>query len=215
MTRYAILADVHGRLDPLRAVLADARQRGATAFIDLGDVTSDPCYDLLRQVGAQAVFGNYEVSGWGDLSPENQAWVRELPPLLMGETFLAAHAAPYFPDDLLTVDEVMDYLLDHDVKWSALFPRMDEEEDVRWLTYAELEEQDKRLFFHGHTHVQAVWRVGPAGAMTSLQTCTVTIGARGRYVVGVGSIGQPQEGPEPRYAIYDQKSMTVELYKVG
>lgn len=42
MTHYAIFSDIHGQLDLLRTVLADARQRDATTFIDLGDVGTDP-----------------------------------------------------------------------------------------------------------------------------------------------------------------------------
>jgi diadenosine tetraphosphatase ApaH/serine/threonine PP2A family protein phosphatase len=214
VTRYAITSDIHNRLDRLQAVLRDAHHQGAKRFIDLGDTGRDPCYDLLRSTGARAVFGNYEVSGWGNLSPANQAWVRALRPVLAGDTFLAAHATPYMPDSLLAVDDVWNYLTAHNVSWSALFPRMDQDEQARWLTYAELGERDKRVCFHGHTHVQSTWRIGPSGAMLRLRGSLIPLDRRGRYIIGVGSVGQPQDGPEACYAIYDNTHQVVELRRV-
>ena len=215
MTRYAFTADIHGRLHHLRTTLRDARRRGVTPFIDLGDVGTDPCYDSLREVGAQAAFGNYEVTRREGLRPENQLWVRRLKPMVIGQTFLAAHAAPYFPVELSTVDAVLDYILEHNVKWSILFPRLHRDENARWLTYAKLRRQEKQVFFHGHTHIQKVWRVGPSGAMSALGGPIISLDARSRYIVGVGSVGQPEDGPEPSYAVYDEDQRIVELCRVS
>ena len=76
--RYAILSDVHDRRRNLEAVLANAQSQGAGQIISLGDVGGEGCLDLLRQVGALTVFGNYEVTWWGRLTPENQLLVRGL-----------------------------------------------------------------------------------------------------------------------------------------
>ena len=225
MTRYAILADIHGHFEQLQAVVQDARQRDAQMIVDLGDTGSashpsyarwsNRCYDLLRQLNARAVFGNYEVSGWIHLSAENQEWVRGLEPFLQTDTFVAAHAAPFMPASLRNVEQVMDYLLENDVKWDVLFPRMNQDENVRWLTYAELEERNVQICFHGHTHLQQVWRIGPTGAMAALRGKTIPVDSRGRYIVGVGSVGQPQEDATPRYVIYDQDLDMIELCMVG
>ncbi len=95
--RYAVLSDIHGNLLALERVLADAKRQGAKAIFCLGDVGSDACLDRLRQAGADLVFGNWEVSQWGYLRQDNQAWVRELPPMLVADSFLAVHAAPWWP----------------------------------------------------------------------------------------------------------------------
>ncbi|MBN1933675.1 MAG: metallophosphoesterase family protein [Anaerolineae bacterium] len=215
MTIYAILSDVHGRTSALQSVLDDARQHGATAFIALGDIGTDPCYNLLREVDAQSTFGNYEVSGWDKLAPENQQWVLSLPAVLIGDTFLAAHAAPYFPTGVADVHQVLDYLLERQVKWQALFPNLAEDEHARWLTFAELEARDKRVFFHGHTHLQRAWRVGPDNAMTSIQDDVIDLETSSRYIIGVGSIILPVEERWSRYALYDSTAGQVELHKVS
>jgi predicted phosphodiesterase len=215
MTRYAITSDVHRRLGRLQAILADARRRQVTAFVDLGDVGSDPCYDALRHAGAHAVFGNYETSQWGNLSAENQRWVHALKPMIVGKTFLAAHAAPYLPSSLSTVNDVWDYMTEHNVTWRKLFPRLDQDENARWLTYAELEQSDKRVFFHGHTHTQTVYRVGPTGSMTRLEGIQIALDRRARYIVGVGSVGQPVGATVPCYVIYDEDEQRIELHQAS
>lgn len=215
MTVYAVLSDVHGRAPALHAVLDDARQHGTTAFVVLGDVGSDPCYDLLREIDAQGVFGNYEVSGWDKLTLENQRWVHSLPGVLSGDTWLAAHAAPYFPAGVADVHQVLDYLLEYQVKWQALFPNLAEDEHARWLTFAELEARDKRIFFHGHTHLQRAWGIGADNVMMPIQANVIDLGSSDRYIVGVGSIVPPAEERWSRYALYDDVTGQVELRKVS
>lgn len=214
MTIYAILSDIHGRLSALQAALDDARRHGATALITLGDIGSDPCYDLLREIDVQGAFGNYEVSGWDKLTPENQRWVHDQPGILSGNTWLAAHAAPHFPPGVSNVHQVLDYLLEHAVKWQALFPNLVEDEHARWLAFAELEARDKRVFFHGHTHLQRAWRVGDDNAMTPVRQEVIELKAPGRYIVGVGSVGSPAEGNQPGYALYNDMTMQIALRRV-
>lgn len=61
----AVLADVHGNLHALEAVLADARLHGASAFWAAGDLTLGGPYpqevlSRLREVGARMIRGNSE-----------------------------------------------------------------------------------------------------------------------------------------------------------
>lgn len=214
MPRYAITADVHGRVGRLHAVLRDAERRGATAFIDLGDVGTDSCYDLLRQMGAQGVFGNYEVTRWPELSAANQEWVRALESVLYGDDFMAAHAAPFLPAGLATVGQVLDHVLRRGVKWRTLFPRLEQDEDSRRQTYVEMAKHGKRVFFHGHSHVQEAWRMGATGSISRVSDACFRIKPDERYIVGVGSVGQPEDGRKARYAIYDREEQTACLCTV-
>ena len=211
MVCYAITADTHGHFSHLKAVVKDARRRGATAFIDLGDVGTDPCYDLLRQTGAQGAFGNYEVTRRYGLRPDNASWVGQLAPLVIGKTFLAAHATPYMPPGLHNVDDVLEYVLEHGVRWTAIFPRLDEDEDARLLTWTELQARNKRIFFHGHTHRQAVWRLEADGRARELKERTIHIEEGGWYIIGVGSVGEPLGDTRPQYALYDEERRLVTL----
>jgi predicted phosphodiesterase len=62
--RLAVLADVHGNLPALEAVLADARQHGADDFIVAGDFVDRPqpleTLQLLRDLGGWVIRGNRE-----------------------------------------------------------------------------------------------------------------------------------------------------------
>lgn len=219
MTCYAILSDVHGQLSLLRRVLADARQRGAETIVSLGDISSDDCYDALREAQVQAAFGNYEASGWGDLSPENQQWVRSWPAVVVGDTFLAAHAAPYFPAPISNVDEVLDYLLNHQVKWKHLFPRLNVDQEACWLAWAALQERGRHIFFYGHTHVQHIWRIASANdgehrGLQMIRQRRLILQDQDSYLVGVGSVGVPQDTPQPGYVLYDETTGIVELCRI-
>lgn len=61
----AILSDIHGNFPALQAVVADAKARGCTRFISLGDVAGyyaqpGECIDLLRELDAPNVLGNHD-----------------------------------------------------------------------------------------------------------------------------------------------------------
>ena len=152
--RYAILSDVHGHRHKLEAVLADAQARDVDQVISLGDVGGDDCLALLRQAGAQAVFGNYEVSGWRRLQPEHRTWVRGWSPLLMADDFMAAHAVPWSPPGLTSVVDFGDWLKRTGRSWRTLFPYLNEQRGTPWRALAELEDWRKPMLFHGHTHRQ-------------------------------------------------------------
>jgi len=63
--RLAVIADIHGNLPALEAVLHDIRQRGADRTVNLGDCVSGPLWpretmDLLDQLGLPTVRGNHD-----------------------------------------------------------------------------------------------------------------------------------------------------------
>lgn len=207
--RYAILSDVHGYRYKLEAVLADARARAVDQVISLGDVGGDDCLALLRQVGALAVFGNYEVSGWPRLQPEHRAWVRSWSPLLIADDFLAAHAVPWSPLGLGSVVDFGAWLKRTGRSWRTLFPYLNEHDELLWRALAELEDWRKALLFHGHTHRQAVWRRSPGGRLVVVAGRQVPVQAGCRYLVGVGSVGLPEDGAWASYTLYDSSQQTI------
>jgi hypothetical protein len=209
--RFAILSDIHGNLLALERALADATRRGADAILCLGDVGSDACLDRLRHAEADLIFGNWEVSQWGYLREDNQSWVRSLSPLLTGDHFLAVHAAPWWPDGLSTVEDFMTYILRQGVKWRALFPYLDQDEDALWQAVVRLEQANRRVLFHGHTHIQITHRAGPTGRMTRLRQPEFVVDRRAHYIVGVGSVGRPEDDPSPKYVLYDDETACVSL----
>ncbi len=199
----AFLSDVHGHLAALEAVLADARRRGARRFVCLGDVGSSACLGVLAAVGAECVFGNWEVSGWQQVAESLQPWVRSWPPLWMENHGIAAHASPEWPEGVDTVEATAIYRQQHGLHWLSLFPLLDRDTGARWRAWAALEAVKARVAFHGHTHVQEVWRWKPGGLLEHIRTTDLDLLADGsRYLVGVGSVGSPRNGQGACYALW-------------
>ena len=111
--RIAVLADVHGNIDALHAVITDLKQQSPDLTVNLGDCLSGPLWpaetaDLLMNLGWPTVRGNHDrwltappdpVGPWEadtlpQLTAEHHAWLAALPATLtLGEAFLC-HATP-------------------------------------------------------------------------------------------------------------------------
>lgn len=89
--RYAVLADIHGNLEALRAALAEARRRGAPELLVLGDLVGygpepNGCVELVAELDATCVRGNHDLIALGRLSDErciplareSLRWTREV-----------------------------------------------------------------------------------------------------------------------------------------
>jgi len=112
--RFAVIADIHGNLLALQAVLADLATRGITRVIDLGDCVSGPLWpaetcDRLMGLGFPTVRGNHDrwVTDWpadrlgatdrftrAALTDVHMAWLRALPPAQAFPGILAVHGIP-------------------------------------------------------------------------------------------------------------------------
>jgi predicted phosphodiesterase len=204
--RYALLSDVHNRPRKLAVVLDHARSRGVDRILSLGDVGGEECLIMLRKAGAVSTFGNYEVSGWRKLPPQLRSWVRNWPPLLVEDSFLAVHASPQWPNGLHSIQDFGDWLNRTGESWRALFPYLTEDEDNLWQALSHLETADKQILFHGHTHQHSIWRWQPGGSLRRLTSTTVQIQASHRYIVGVGSVGLPEDRGWAAYTLYDTET---------
>ena len=191
----ALLSDIHSNLPALEAVLADARTRGCTRFLSLGDVAGylaqpGECIDRLREIGATNLMGNHDsylVSEQncarsravariievqrGLVTPDQIEWLRGSPAMLRDGTALYVHGGPQDPQDqyLYRIGE-------------STFP-----EGVQQL-------------FSGHTHVQALIEVGPATGR--------------RFFCNPGSVGQPRDG-DPRAAYATVDNGRIALHRVS
>jgi diadenosine tetraphosphatase ApaH/serine/threonine PP2A family protein phosphatase len=212
--RYAVLSDVHANLEALRAVLDDAADR-ADAVLCLGDVVgygADPeaCVDLVAERCEAVVGGNHEhgVAGLMDLrwftplaraaaewtrerlDAEARAWLGALPLRREVGDATLVHASPAAPEE-------WDYLLDPEDGYAA-FPAF-----------------GTRLCFVGHSHVTAAWAQGSWGHEHARAPREVALEAGSRYIVNVGSVGQPRDrDPRAAYAVWDVEARTIAFRRV-
>lgn len=213
--RYAILSDIHANLEALRAVLTDAGER-ADAMLCLGDVVgygADPeaCIDLVAERCQAVVAGNHEyaVTGrldldwfnpyarvaaeWtqGRLTDDERAWLGALPLVRELEDATLVHASPAHPDE-------WEYLIQADDGFAA-FPAF-----------------ATRLCFVGHSHLPGAWVQGSWGHEHEPAVTEVAIEPGCRYIVNVGSVGQPRDrDPRAAYALWDSERRRVTVRRVA
>lgn len=115
--RLAVVADVHGNLDALQAVLADLKGQAPDLIVNLGDCLSGPLWpvetcDLLMDLNWPTVRGNHDRWLTAPLDPPGPweaqalplltlghlAWLGRLPPTLVIDDIFLCHATPQ--DDL-------------------------------------------------------------------------------------------------------------------
>lgn len=222
--RFAIFSDLHDNEAGLAAVLADAAQWQVDNFVYLGDVGRDPQLFLaLQERNMACTFGNWEVSGWQRLPATLADWVRNWPAVIRRPQAIFCHATPDMPP-LVTNTDTAEAYMRNNLSWHALFPRLHRHEQARWEAFAVLEATGVQVAFHGHTHVQEVWAWADDGqgerrlrnfrepAEFILEPGLPT--ASNRYLIGVGSAGAPDDGPQLRYVIYDETTAQIWLRQV-
>lgn len=175
--RLAVIADIHGNLLALQAVLADIARRGADVTIDLGDCVSGPLwpaetFELLQRLALPTVRGNHDRAlaepaatlGASDayavsqLSDEGVRALATLPQIVTPlPGVLACHGTPSY-DSVYLLDRVTDGVL-------ALAPAA----DIDRL----LGPTSEPLILCAHSHQQRVVQIGA------------------RLVVNPGSVGCP------------------------
>ena len=211
--KYAILADIHGNLEALQAVLEDCKAQGATHYACLGDVVgynANPkeCLDIIRGMGMPVVKGNHdeycstdtaldgfnahaaEAVEWTrqQLSDEDRLWLKELKYLRLVANFTIVHAT-----------------LDVPQRWGYVFDKL--------AAAASFTYQNTSVCFFGHTHVPVAFIRDTVVRGGTYSKFKVEPGRK--YFVNVGSIGQSRDGvAKATYVIYDMNEGTIELRRL-
>ena len=218
--RALVLSDVHGNLQALQAVLAEAE--AFDQLWNLGDAVGyganpNEVIDLLRAKAAVNVRGNHdrvcagltsttgfnpvaaEAADWtrATLTAENLQWLREVPkgPVLATEFVTCAHGSPLHEDH---------YILSMRDAWTPL------------------QRMTTGLTFFGHTHVQggflqqgAEWEEARP-VCDAAGICQLPIPPGARMLVNPGSVGQPRDrDPRAAFAIYDSEAALVTFRRVN
>ena len=212
--KTAIFSDVHGNLEALQAIVADAKAKGVIQFACLGDVVGyganpNECIELIRNLNCPIVKGNHDQAAghpyhldsfnwyaavaieWTQnrLTSENKNWLQELPMSQIVQSFTIVHACLESPSDWI-------YVLN---QTAALW---------------NFAKQTTAVCFNGHTHLPIAYvQVSPthtkAGMFTKLK-----IESGNKYLINAGSTGQPRDRqPKASYVIFDSESETVLLQR--
>ncbi len=213
--RLALISDIHGNIEALDSVLADAADCGCERIYCLGDIVgygADPqlCVERVREAAHISLLGNHDAVA-ADLDPDegfNSAarrairWTRDalnetalttlkkLPHLHEDGDVLLAHAHPVVNDD-----------------WVYILPG-----DRLRTIFAQT---SHRIMAVGHTHVPGVGNDASNVFRAASEGLTL-LEAKERYLVNPGSVGQPRDGdPRAAWGLLDLSKSTFDVRRVS
>jgi diadenosine tetraphosphatase ApaH/serine/threonine PP2A family protein phosphatase len=207
--RHAIVSDIHGNLEALECVLSDIAKRDVSSIVCLGDfvgygASPNECIDTLRPRIEVAVAGNHDLAAcgrlklnyfnpdaasaarWTDvhLTDENRGYLKALPFSVPWRGMLLVHSSPSSP-----------------TQWHYVLSPMDAE--------AEMDAFDENLCLIGHSHVPGAFEWNER-TMRYTRDAEIAIVRGHRYLVNVGSVGQPRDGdPRAAYLLVDEERGTL------
>jgi diadenosine tetraphosphatase ApaH/serine/threonine PP2A family protein phosphatase len=216
---HAIFSDIHSNLEAFERVCAHARAAGARRYVCLGDCVgygADPeptLAKLMALPGLIAVRGNHDAALFHDegreafpeirqaidwtrarLLPAQLNFLAGLPLLVRDDAATYVHASAREPD-----------------AWEYL--RQPEQ------MHACLEAAGTPLTFIGHVHVPRVFYETAAGQAREFEPhdgVAIPLSTAARYVVNVGSVGQPRDGNNAAcYVLYDDAARSVTFHRVA
>jgi predicted phosphodiesterase len=212
--KLTVISDIHGNLEAFKAVLSDIDRLGLETVVCLGDNIGygpepDQVLALLRSRNIPSLMGNHE---WGLLdergldwfnpqarrsllqnrqllSEESVDYIKSLPVNMLIDDCLLVHACP--PDSIKT------YLFEiSPAQFSQIFLEMTND-----------------ICMVGHTHELMIISFS-AGQITiaPLTEGIRTLDQKCKYIVNVGSVGQPRDGNNnAKYVIWDSEKRTLEV----
>jgi putative phosphoesterase len=195
--RLAIISDIHANLEALTRALEVIDTERADEIVCLGDIVGyganpNECLDLVRSRCSTILLGNHD-SAAIDLSVANQFTLNaQLSAIWTFGTLRDENKA--FLKSLPHTRAQGDVLLAHaspyePEEWHYVISEFDSREAFRSFT--------ERICFIGHSHIPVIFSEhGKVAAVTP----------SGRFVVNVGSVGQPRDGnPALSFGIFDNE----------
>jgi diadenosine tetraphosphatase ApaH/serine/threonine PP2A family protein phosphatase len=202
--KIGIYSDVHSNAEALDAVLGAMDKEHVERTFCLGDLVGygpDPnlCVERVMKNADEILAGNHDHAVIGRLSTigfneaaalavewtmtvlsKNSAeFLNRLPLILRFDAIMAVHATPDVPGE-----------------WHYIMRQSDIERN--------LEVQQSPICFFGHSHIPVAFSRDPKGDILVLDTADVKFRDGWKYLINVGSVGQPRDGdPRAAYGILD------------
>jgi predicted phosphodiesterase len=205
--KIAVISDIHGNYDALAAVLEDIDHSNVDTIVCLGDCIgygAEPEL-VVRTLHERKIFstlGNHEQAV---LDRERLAWFNP-----MAKASLLKTASMLSEDTLGIIKTFPTSFVSHGCRFVHGFPP----DSVTTYSF-ELSPEDKRqildklteyVCFFGHTHDLSITSFdGHTLTESPLDSKNVPILPDHRYVINVGSVGQPRDGNNnAKYVIWDK-----------
>lgn len=210
--KYAIISDVHANLEALQIALKYIHSKKISQIICLGDIVGygprpNECMELIKKHAQICLMGNHDhaVLGLTDiyyfnqyakeallwtrrqLLQYNKAYLENLPFSAKLNNLLFVHSTPIEPQE-----------------WHYIFS----EQEAR----SNLDIVQEPLVFIGHSHIPVIFSYNNGAFYTEKVALNLQ---EDRYIVNVGSIGQPRDGdPRACFILYDEETASIEFVRL-
>jgi len=213
--RYGIVSDIHGNLEALESVLADLEKRQVDSILCLGDLIGygpnpNECVDLIKDRAEVVLAGNHDYAPLDklDLSYFNP-WARSA--IEWTKERLSASSVEFLLA-LPLKKEIYGVTLVHSTplqpeEWNYIITIGDAQKNFPQF--------DNQVCFIGHSHVPIVIVMDSEEDCRVIQDNPLQIQDGLRYIINVGSVGQPRDlNPLAAFGIYDDSEQRYELFRV-
>jgi predicted phosphodiesterase len=214
----ALIADVHGNLQALEAVLDDAADRGCDQLWCLGDIVdygADPeaCVELVRSQASTCLAGNHDMAVTGALSLERFSDVA-VAAARYSQRVLSAGSITYLRtlEPSQTCGDLcgLYHGSPRDPVWEYLLSPLQAE-----LSF---DSTPQRLSFIGHSHVALAFhrQEGESATGETHHADEELDLATGSWLVNPGSVGQPRDGdPRAAWLELDLDALQARFHRVA
>jgi diadenosine tetraphosphatase ApaH/serine/threonine PP2A family protein phosphatase len=215
--RYGLFSDVHSNLEAMTVVAQALKKEGVNESLCLGDlvgyyanplevldlIQSMNCWKILMGNHDAACLGQTPLSRFNEPAAQAIRWTqgRLTPP----------HYA--FLSSLRMREEIGDIDLVHSSphepeEWHYLLKEEDLERNFRYFR--------GKICFFGHVHKPFIAeQTSPGGPVEILSETDIVLKSGCRYLVNVGSVGQPRDGnPQTAFALYDTDSAHLQIRRL-
>jgi len=214
MTKFAVLSDIHSNLDAFEEVLRDIDTLAITTIYSLGDNIGygpepDAVIERLRSLDIPSVLGNHELAvndpselDW--FNPVARESLRKTVAMLSAEALDQILQFPY-----CRVHDAYRFVHGFPPDSPVMYQFQATADELR-ETFETLSE---RVFFTGHTHYpEIIEYVDGRIERYEFPEGIRPLNPDGRYIVNVGSVGQPRDGNNnAKYVVFDPVAFTLEL----
>jgi predicted phosphodiesterase len=214
--RYGIFSDIHSNLEAMTAVASAMKADGAQEYLCLGDFIgyySNPneVMDLIESLHCwKSVLGNHDAALTGKTS-----LAKFTAPAAEAIHWTQSRIKPHhrkFLEELRLREEIGDIQLVHSSplqseEWHYLTQKEDIERNFRYF--------QGNLCLFGHVHKPFIAEQKSDGSVEVLAAQEHTLQSGCRYLVNVGSVGQPRDGnPQTCYVMYDSSSKKLSIRRI-
>jgi len=212
--KIAIISDIHGNMEAFLSVLNDMRLNGVAQALCLGDCIGygpDPhkVLEIIKAKNIPTVLGNHELAL---LKPGYLSWFNPV-----AQKSLVKTRAMLTPAALDQIAEFPRFLIYEYCRIVHGFPP---DLPKMYLFQAgpekllkTFEAMEEKICFLGHTHqLEIITFDGHQIHRSPLTKGIFELNQAHRYIINVGSVGQPRDGNNcSKYIIWDRAKNTVEV----